>query len=100
MDAIEEPELLRSVRTLGEYLREAVAELPHVVSVRGRGLMVGIDLQAQLFAPDIVACALSEQRLLLNATGPSTLRLLPPLILSREDADEVIRRLGNVLRGQ
>ena len=83
------------VHELGERLREALRELPGVTSVRGRGLMVAADVAAD--APDVARRALLEQRLVINATGPQTLRFLPPLIVGEADVDEAVRRLAVVL---
>jgi acetylornithine/N-succinyldiaminopimelate aminotransferase len=91
-----EPALLASVRALGERLRAGLEELPWVVRVRGRGLMVGLDVAAGHSAPELARRALLEQRLVVNATGPSTLRLEPPLIVSEAEIDEALRRLGRL----
>jgi acetylornithine aminotransferase/acetylornithine/N-succinyldiaminopimelate aminotransferase len=48
-------------------------------------------------APDIVRRALLEHRLVCNATGPTTIRLLPPLTVSDEELDEALRRLAAAL---
>jgi predicted acetylornithine/succinylornithine family transaminase len=92
-----DPELLERVRALGERLRQALAELPRVAAVRGRGLMVGIDLAPGLDASELVRRALIEQRLVLNATGPATIRFEPPLIVSEAEIDEAVGRLGTLL---
>ncbi len=92
-----DPALLERVRGLGERLRHALAELAPVIAVRGRGLMVGIDLAAGLDAPQVVRRALLEQRLVLNATGPSTIRFEPPLIVTEAEIDEAVGRLGTLL---
>jgi predicted acetylornithine/succinylornithine family transaminase len=89
--------LLESVREQGERLAEGLAGLPHVVAVRGRGLMLAAALDVS--APDVVARALLEQRLVLNATGPDTVRLLPPLTIGREHTDDALARLGAILEG-
>ena len=89
-----DPELLARVAMLGELLRAGLAELPVVRSVRGRGLMVGVDLRAGVSAPELARRALLEQRLVINATGPGTVRLEPPLIVSEPQIDEAVRRLG------
>jgi acetylornithine/N-succinyldiaminopimelate aminotransferase len=68
-----------------------------VVAVRGRGLMVGIDLAPDVSAPQTVTRALHEARLVLNATGPSTIRFEPPLIVTEAEIDEAVRRLATVL---
>jgi len=87
--------LLERVEDLGRRLRTGLERLEHVVAVRGRGLMVGCELDVQ--APEIVRRALLEQRLVLNATGPTTVRLLPPLTLGEAEVDEALARLGRVL---
>ena len=72
LDVLDDEDLLASVRELGERLRHALAELPGVVEVRGRGLMLAFELDPDYRpgAADIVLRALREQRLVLNATGP------------------------------
>jgi acetylornithine/N-succinyldiaminopimelate aminotransferase len=99
LDVIDDASLLERVRGLGERLRHALAELPGVVEVRGRGLMLAFELDPdhRPAAADIVVRALREQRLVLNATGPTTVRLLPPLLIDEAQADDAIARLRAVL---
>jgi acetylornithine/N-succinyldiaminopimelate aminotransferase len=97
LDIIDEPSLLARVGELGARLAAGLEELPHVLSVRGRGLMLACDVSVP--AAEVVSRALLEQRLVVNATGPSTVRLLPPLILSEADVDEGLRRLRAALAG-
>jgi predicted acetylornithine/succinylornithine family transaminase len=99
LDVIDDEDLLASVRELGERLRHAMAELPGVVEVRGRGLMLAFELDPDYRpgAADIVVRALREQRLVLNATGPTTVRLLPPLVIGEAQADDAIGRLRAIL---
>jgi acetylornithine/N-succinyldiaminopimelate aminotransferase len=100
LDVIDDAALLARVRELGERLRHALAELPGVVEVRGRGLMLAADLHPSGPAgPDVVKRALAEQRLVINATGPATIRLLPPLVIDEAQADDAIARLRAVLDG-
>jgi acetylornithine/N-succinyldiaminopimelate aminotransferase len=96
LDVIDDEALLAGVRELGEHLRHAVGELPGVGEVRGRGLMIAFEL-IEGGAPELVTRALSDERLVLNATGPTTVRLLPPLIIDRSQADEALRRLSRIL---
>jgi predicted acetylornithine/succinylornithine family transaminase len=91
-----EPELLASVRQLGERLAGSLAELSWVASVRGRGLLVGADLLPGVSAVEIARRALLEQRLVINATGPGTLRFEPPLLVSEADIDEAVARLDRL----
>ena len=63
-----------------------------VAGVRGRGLMLGVALTRDV-ARDVAAAALDEG-LIVNAIGERTLRLVPPLIITRDEVDEAVRRLG------
>lgn len=84
------------VERMGVYLRERLGDLSHVEQVRGLGLMVAADLDESLDANEVVACALTEG-LLLNATGPHTLRFLPPLVCQKVDIDMLVERLRRIL---
>ena len=95
LDILLDEELLARVRALGELLREGVATLPHVVEIRGRGLMIDFDIDID--APEVVRRALLEQRLVVNATGPVTVRLLPPLVIGEREVEDCIARLREVL---
>jgi acetylornithine/N-succinyldiaminopimelate aminotransferase len=96
LDVIDDEDLLARVRELGERLRAGVARLPGVGEIRGRGLMIAFEL-TEGGAPDLVLRALQEQRIVLNATGPTTVRLLPPLIIDEAQADDALARLLAVL---
>ena len=81
----------------GAYLREKLAALPQVEEVRGLGLMVACDLAEGVSAPDVVLAGLDDAGLLLNSTGPRTLRFLPPLVCSKEDVDVLVQKLAALL---
>jgi predicted acetylornithine/succinylornithine family transaminase len=85
--------LLARVGQLGERLAAGVASLPFVTEVRGRGLMLGFDLVPGVSGPELARRALLEQRLVVNATGPATVRLEPPLIISEGEIDDALARL-------
>jgi acetylornithine/N-succinyldiaminopimelate aminotransferase len=95
LDVIDDPALLAAVGEVGERLAEGLRELPRVRAVRGRGLMVAADVDAD--APEITRRALAEQRMVINATGPQTLRFVPPLVISAAEVDEALRRLTALL---
>lgn len=88
-----------NVEKTGEYLRTQLISLPQIQSVRGAGLMVAADLDESISAPQVVEDAL-VCGLLLNATGPHTLRFLPPLICSEADVDCLVENLGEVIKKQ
>ncbi len=85
-----------NVVEVGAYLRERLSALPHVVEVRGLGLMLAAEVDATVAAPDVVSAAL-DAGLLLNATGPTTLRFLPPLVCTKADVDELVEKLESLL---
>lgn len=93
-DVLENPALLARVRELGERLRAGLASLPGATNVRGRGLIVAFDADD---APGLVRRALLEERIVLNATGPATVRLLPALIVTPEEIDDALARIGRLL---
>jgi predicted acetylornithine/succinylornithine family transaminase len=93
-----DPDLLAGVRSHGERLMAGLEALPAVAAVRGRGLMVGVDLTEGVSAPLLAQRALLEQRLVVNATGPSTIRLEPPLVVAVDEIDEAVGRLGELMR--
>jgi acetylornithine/N-succinyldiaminopimelate aminotransferase len=94
LEICSDPDLLARVRFAGDRLASALAELPYVEQVRGRGLMLAIDVDSDLNAAELARRALFEQRLVVNATGPATIRLEPPLIVTDEEVDEAVTRLG------
>jgi len=97
LELTDRPELLAAVAENGARLAEGLAGLEHVVSVRGRGLMLACELD--ISAPELVRRALTDERLVMNATGPDTVRLLPPLTIGPDEVGEGLERLGKALGG-
>ena len=95
LDVLDDEALLARVRELGERLAEGLRELPGVMTVRARGLMVAADIEVDV--PELVRRALLEQRLVINATGPATVRFLPPLVVDEAQVDDALRRLRALL---
>jgi acetylornithine/N-succinyldiaminopimelate aminotransferase len=91
LDVVEDEEFLAEVAAKGERLRQGLAQLG-LDGVRGRGLMLAFETED---APTRARELLLEQRLVVNATGPTTIRLLPPLTVSEAEIDEAIERLGD-----
>jgi acetylornithine/N-succinyldiaminopimelate aminotransferase len=97
LEVTAEPGLLAGVVQRGATLAAGLQALPHVLEVRGRGLMLACELDVD--APALVRRALLEQRLVVNATGPSTLRMLPALTIDGEQVEDALARLGALLEG-
>lgn len=96
---IEEQDLCRHAAELGEFIRAGLkAQLngvAGVVEVRGAGLMIGIELDRP--CAEMVRRAL-EQGLLINVTADSVVRLLPPLVMSQDEASQLIEMLGKLIK--
>ena len=90
LDVVDDPALLARVRELGERLAAGLRELPQAGEVRGRGLMLAFETED---APALVRRALTEHRLVVNATGPTSVRLLPPLVIGEAEVDDALARL-------
>jgi predicted acetylornithine/succinylornithine family transaminase len=90
LDVVSDEEFLGDVTTKGGQLDAGLRTLP-VADVRGRGLMMAFEVD---HARDLARRALLEQRLVVNATGPTTIRLLPPLTVSAEEIDDAVGRLA------
>jgi acetylornithine/N-succinyldiaminopimelate aminotransferase len=96
LDTVDDPTLLRSVRELGGRLRTGLEELPGVAGTRGRGLMIGVALEEGIDAAAIGADLLGRG-LIVNVPAPSTLRLLPPLIVDADQVDCGVALIGESL---
>jgi predicted acetylornithine/succinylornithine family transaminase len=98
LDVIDDDRLLSRVRVLGDRFwagLDALRAAGRLADVRGRGLMLAADLPEPR-APDVVRAAL-EAGIVLNATGPATLRFLPPLVVTEAEIDRVLAFLGETL---
>ena len=93
--------LLENARAVGEHLAARLRDVPGVTVVRGHGLLVGLDLVQgapdDAVAPRLVAAA-RDAGFLVNATGPATVRLAPPLIVTRQEVDTFVSALPDLLR--
>ena len=101
LDVMEQQNLVDNARSTGDYLMARLKDLqkeePRITDVRGRGLMVGIDL-AMPHKP-LRSHLVYTEHCFTGCAGTSTLRLLPPLTFTREMADDFIRRLRRAFAG-
>ena len=97
LDVFEEENLVENARTVGDYLMGELRQLqnPHITDIRGRGLMIGIDLDIPHKEPR--QRLIYEEHVFTGCSGTNVLRLLPPLCLSKAEADEFITKLKKVL---
>jgi acetylornithine/N-succinyldiaminopimelate aminotransferase len=92
LDVVDDPAFLAEVSRKGERLAGGLRDLR--LDVRGEGLMLAFACDD---GPALARRLLLEQRLVVNATGPDTVRLLPPLTVSEAEIDEAVRRIGAAL---
>jgi acetylornithine/succinyldiaminopimelate/putrescine aminotransferase len=101
IETIERDGLVENSRDTGAYLKGRLQELADrhegAVEVRGRGLLLALQMSSDCAADVVSACL--DQGLLVNNVSPSAIRLCPPLILTRADCDEAIGILDGVLHG-
>ena len=101
LDVIEEEHLVENAAKVGQYLLDTLTaemkagNLPHVVDVRGQGLMIGIELDIPYKEPR--TRLIKEQHCFTGCSGTNVIRLLPPLCLSMEEAQMFIDKLRGVL---
>jgi len=93
LEVVNDESFLREVREKGEELVGGLRAIG-AAGVRGLGLMLAFEVPD---APEVARRALLDERLVVNATGPTTVRLLPPLTVTREEIAEALRRLERLL---
>ncbi|MDO1446688.1 aspartate aminotransferase family protein [Rhodocytophaga aerolata] len=95
LDVIKEENLMANAKQTGAYLSEQLKSLPGVKEVRGRGLMIGIELEEP--ADTLRKKLLFEHHIFTGASGKYTIRLLPSLALKQEDADLFLESFGKIV---
>lgn len=95
LDIFEQENLVENARTVGEYLLGRLKEIPGIKEVRGRGLMIGIEMDYPV--KQLRSDLIHKAHVFTGASGTNIIRLLPPLCLTKEEADEFITRLKMLL---
>jgi len=99
LTALKEEGLIEKAAQMGEYflsqLRALQEKQPLIKAVRGKGLMIGVDL-SQPVAPAVKAAGLAKG-LLINTSGPHTLRILPALVITKAQIDNAMKILASAL---
>jgi len=100
LDVMESENLVENACEVGEYLMEKLNELkqtePHIVDVRGRGLMIGIELDIP--HKDVRRRLIFNEHCFTGCSGTNILRLLPPLCMTKAMADEFIEKLKKAFK--
>jgi acetylornithine aminotransferase len=95
LDIMEKEQLIANAAKVGRYLMDELSKLPGIKDLRGRGLMIGIEFEEPI--KEIRRKLLFDQKVFTGVAGAHTIRLLPPLTLSLEEAAEAVVRLKRVL---
>ncbi len=89
-------DLAKNAEEMGEYFKAKLRTLPHVVDVRGKGLLVGVEFDETIKAVD-VKHGCFDKKLLITAIGSSVIRMVPPLILTEEHCDKAFEIIKEVI---
>lgn len=95
LDIMNDEGLVANAEKVGSFLLEELHKLPGIKEIRGRGLMIGIEFEEPI--KEIRSKLLFEQKVFTGVAGTSTIRLLPPLCLTLDEAAEFISRFRQVL---
>jgi acetylornithine aminotransferase/acetylornithine/N-succinyldiaminopimelate aminotransferase len=99
IDTIEKDRLLAHTTAMGEYFMQQLRKLQHkhetIIDVRGKGLMIGAELDSADLAK-LTGAEMLKRRIVINVTSDTTLRFLPPYILERAQVDTAIAALDEI----
>lgn len=95
LDVIEEEKLVENAAEVGEYLLSELKKIPQLKEVRGRGLMIGVEIDGS--APELRKRLLFEKNIFTGGAGATTVRLLPPLTITRSEADRFLQAFKEIL---
>lgn len=97
LDVMKDEQLVKNAAVVGEHLMKRLKEasLPHVADVRGRGLMIGIELDIPY--KEVRSALLFKEHCFTGCSGTNVIRLLPPLCLTIEQADQFVEKFTKVL---
>ena len=96
MDVMEQEGLVENAHTVGSYLLQELSKLKGIKEVRGRGLMIGMEFEEPI--KELRLNLLKEQHVFTGVSGTNVIRLLPPLCLSKAEADLFLERFTNIVK--
>jgi acetylornithine/N-succinyldiaminopimelate aminotransferase len=96
VEVMEQDNLLEAAASNGTYLMDALAKIPHITNVRGRGLMIGFDVPDSI--KDLKKVLLQEYKVFTGEAKPNVIRLLPSLAITRAEIDVFLDRLQKAIQ--
>lgn len=98
LDIFEQENLVNNAREVGEYLLTELRKIPQLKEVRGRGLMIGMEIEGS--ASEMRLRLLKEHHIFTGGAGATTVRLLPALTVTRKEADKFLVALKELLKSR
>ena len=95
LDIIKNENLIENAAKVGDFLMENLRGIPQIKEVRGRGLMIGMEFDYEI--KELRKRLLFEQHVFTGVSGTNVIRLLPPLVLSMDEATEFLERFKKLL---
>jgi acetylornithine aminotransferase len=96
LEVMENEHLVEQAAEVGGYLLEKLKQMPDIKEVRGMGLMIGLEFEQPI--KEIRHKLLTEKHIFTGVSGTNVIRLLPPLSLSKEQADQFLQAFSDVLK--
>jgi len=96
LDILKAEHLLENTQKIGDYLMTELKKIPQIKEVRGLGLMIGIEFDQPI--KEIRSRLLFEKKIFTGVSGTNTIRLLPPLCLSKSDADFFLTSFKDIIQ--
>lgn len=99
LEVIEEEQLIENAQVMGQYIMDKLRELPqkNILEIRGKGLLIGIELKHEIGGARQFAEILKEKGILIKETSEHVIRIAPPLIIDQDTADWMLSTLKEVL---
>ncbi len=95
LEIFEQENLVENSRKVGDYLKSELEKIEGIKEVRGRGLMIGIEMEYPV--KELRTRLIKEERVFTGASGTNVIRLLPPLVLTMEQADDFLEKFKRAL---
>lgn len=95
LEVIEKDDLMNNAKTIGDYLITELKKLPYIIEVRGRGLMIGIELSGELNM--VKKNLLMKHKIFTGEAKPNVIRLLPALNITKTEADIFLQAIKTEL---
>lgn len=95
LEVINKENLIDNAAKIGAYLMQELQEIPEIIEVRGRGLMIGLEFKQPI--KELRQKLLFEKKIFTGVSGTNTIRLLPPLCITKEQAYEFIKSLKELI---